>query len=181
MKSNYIGLLALCFLAPLTDGIAEIQKGAVVLDVKRLSTSKSTDTRWQTCAGYSNKDHYRSIEVEIKMNNMLRDDLPLKVEWYFISRSLTDGHQNIFDSGSKDIVCKAGTQEVFSVESAELKSTVVTWGTCGYGGVRKDKSGAKIDGYIVRVLYGSNVLDVAASSKPLEKRGYRDTVSVFGK
>ena len=125
------------------------------------------------------------VGLDVEVRNFSQLSAEAVVEWYFVGKPVTGQDLFVFDQGSKALTIASGSREIIGAESSELTSTVKKHLTLrsGYaGGFQNNlpsasvkKSGSKVAGWIVRLIAGSQVLQVRASSPSLETTGRNES------
>ncbi len=141
------------------------QPPAVSMRVKRLSSVRDVDTRWETRWGSYSRDLSSRIAVEVDLFNMRSDPADLMIETLFVARPSSGSERWIFDRQTERIKLDQNFNTV--VISKPLTASVSFY---RFSRTRRT-TGDRIEGYIIRVLHGGDVLQVESSSHPLRRIG----------
>ncbi len=143
---------------------------AVSMRVRRLSSTRDVDTRWQTRWGSYSRDLTSRIAVDITLFNMRSEPSDLTIEALFVARPRTGrGDRWIFDRNIEKVTLDQNFNTV--IISKPLTASVSVYRLAG---VRRE-DGGQIEGYIVRLLQDDNIVRVEASSNHLRQIGEDQT------
>jgi hypothetical protein len=134
----------------------------------------------------TNRTKNSGLGLDVKVRNLAPTPDQTTVEWYFMGKSVgKDAKEFIFDSGSKQITVNAGAEEDLPLRSADLtvheeRHLHINTGVSSTGGAippsaSTKKSGAKVSGWLVRLVAAGQVIAVRASSQAFEDLGKNDT------
>ena len=116
-----------------------------------------------------------SVGVTVRNFGTQADNV--RVEWYFVADPIKKhggtGEDYIFDEGSKDLSLAAGATESFTADSKDIKTTQKTTESLHHGKHQHNfgrvrEGGAKIRGWLVRVMADNRVIDAKGSSQEYE-------------
>jgi len=116
----------------------------------------------------STKQNVRSMAISITAGTLMHSPLDARIEWFFVAKDLAKKEDFVFDHGTKDVTFKGGSVEQFDAVSRDIKSAATNETIYGMSELTPKMSGAKPDGWIVRITAGGAVLDMKASSSALE-------------
>ena len=139
------------------------------LRVTRMTTTKNTN---------KSRDNYyqdptRSVAIRIAVTNMKATPSKVTLEWFFVAKVQTGNTRWVFDKGTEEVTVDAKTL----FDEPRTSKDLVEAGYSYLGSGSRTAYGDKIEGYIVRVMSGTKILAIAASSNPLEQIG-RDPVKL---
>jgi hypothetical protein len=163
----------------------------------KASTTLNQDPGGKPLAGGSTsaeQDDYKSnrtknsgLGLDVKVRNLAPAQDQATIEWYFFGKAVEKnnlGKEFIFDTGSKQISINPGAEEDLPVRSSDLtmkeeRHLHINTGTSSTGGAippaaSTKKSGAKVSGWMVRLIAEGKVLAVRASSTTLEDLAKND-------
>ncbi len=160
VRASWIGL------AWLVAASAVAQDVQAWLKVARLASSRGEQITRESVFGPAVRDYSRCVGISIQIRGMGRVSAAI-LEWYFFAKELRGDRLWIFDLGEQDIVLDPAKPLTIEKVSKELSSTVTEY----FGQGHREVTGNRIEGYLVRILAGGKVVNVAASSKPLETLG----------
>lgn len=146
---------------------ASEEPAAVMMKVKRLQTIKDVEKNWQTSWGSYDRDYSRAIAVEVSVRNTKAGVANVKLEVLFVAKSLSSNTRWIFDRVVEDLAIEQSKPYLGGKISKKLEASVQNYAALG----QKDQAGAKIEGYIVRLLQGDSILAVQASMNYLQTMG----------
>ncbi len=143
----------------------EDQPPAVTMRARRLSSTRDVDVRWQTHWGSYARDLSSRIAVDIELFNLRNVPVSLKLETFFVARPSSGADRWIFDRHTESLTLDQNFNTV--VISKPLSASVSFY---QFSRTRRT-TGDRIEGYIVRLLHGRDVVSVEASSHPLKRIG----------
>lgn len=126
------------------------------------------------------RDRESSLDLEVDVRNVSHDQEVASLEWYFFSKDLDGGGDDkLFDHGSEAVNLGPAQSNDYSVRSKTLKELHKTNGVNALGDhihpkATVKKSGAKVSGWIVRLVVNDAPVAIQASSPTLQAMGARD-------
>lgn len=165
-------LLALPAAALLAQFPSSAEKLSATLDVKvaagsnkSLHINKGSDYGGVTD---NTKEDVHKMAISIDAGTLMHAPFDAQIEWFFLEKDLKTKRDHIFDHGSKTVTLKSGVDVQFDAVSKEVKSSVTKEFVYGMPELSPKVSGAKPNGWIVRITAGGNTLVVRASTPSLE-------------
>jgi len=147
------------------------EKPTAYLDVKLSAGENKSSHSYHgdiNKVGDSTRQNVRSMAISITAGTLMHSPLDARIEWFFVAKDLAKKNDFIFDHGTKDVTFKGGLVEQFDAVSKDIESTVTNETIYGMSELTPKLTGAKPDGWIVRITAGGAVLDMRASSSALE-------------
>ena len=135
---------------------------------KKVSSSKTTSTDWSTSYGSSDKTSTQAGAVEIEILNMDAAPLDITLDVFFLSASRT-----ICDWSRQSIKLEPSQAKTLTVESRPVKRRDLNLQALGV----HESEGKVLTSWVARLRQGDRVIDVRASTNPIETLG-RDTAAI---
>jgi hypothetical protein len=137
------------------------------LEVKNVTSGLEIQRNWETSWGSYDHDHFNRIILNIRVGTVGNTSGPVKVQWFFLGRRLSDPQQRIvYGKGEKSVVVPAKYFTECYAAAPILKSHVLNLAARG----ERYLSGAQHDGWVVSIVDSSSrILADRASSEELQK------------
>jgi hypothetical protein len=116
------------------------------LEVKNVLSGLEIQRNWETDWGSYDRDHFGRIILNIRLGTVGRTGGPMKIQWFFIGRKLSDLQRLIvYGTGEKGVMVPAGYFTECYAASPVLKNSALNLAAIG----ERYVSGAQHDGWIV--------------------------------
>jgi hypothetical protein len=157
--------VAMVFLAALvaTAAAADAQRHLAHLRVQRMTSKAGGNFTWWTDYGSYAREYNRCVGIEIEARNMGAAQDEFKIQWFFIAKDVKTGKLRVFDYGKQIVILGPGGIATAAVASKPLAAKDTTYVLAG----RRYLSGDKLDGYIVLVKAGDQIIAQEASAPHL--------------
>jgi hypothetical protein len=137
------------------------------LEVKNVESGLEIQRNWETSWGSYDRDHFNRIILNIRVGTVGKTGGPVKVQWFFLGRRLSDPQQRIvYGRGEKSVAVPAKYFTECYAAAPVLKSHVLNLAARG----ERYVSGAQHDGWVVCIVDRQDrILADRASSEELQK------------
>ena len=140
----------------------------IFLRATRARTQNKRDTTWQTSWGSYDKSARRSVAVSIDVRNLESEPVDIIVQTFFIAKGVGRGAAPyVFDRQLDKISLAPKVMTNLVHASCQITARDENYEALGLRYVK----GAKVDGYIVRVVAEGQVIKTDASSVKYRKVG----------
>jgi hypothetical protein len=142
----------------------------VTVRAEQKGGGSSTDYNYRSKWGTYVRTVTSTKDIEVTIAQPRKEKQPLKLEFFFVIKG--DSKRYAKQAGMLDLPEGEGS----AVFSATAKQGQKRWVFVGY----REKSGEKIEGWLVRVLNNARIVGIAASSPSLEETAsYPDKLKIL--
>jgi hypothetical protein len=137
------------------------------LEVRNVDSGLEIQRNWETSWGSYDRDHFNRIILNIRVGTVGNTGGPVKVQWFFVGRRLSNPQQRIvYGKGEKSVVVPPKYFAECYAAAPILKSHVLNLAARG----ERYVSGAQHDGWVVCIIDRQDrILTDRASSEELQK------------